>query len=132
MTSPHGAIRCLLVCTLTVGRGVGGPGSARGRKTLRTYINDEGEEVTEEVWEDGPAPLQQQQQPSTSPAAQTAAAVAGGHAKGNGAVAAKMAVKAPAAGGKMTKVSPQSRSEPFDPLGLALTRARDSLVWIGW
>ncbi|GIL47989.1 hypothetical protein Vafri_4712 [Volvox africanus] len=67
-------------------------GGARGRKVTRTYINDQGEEVTEEVWEDGPVPLQPQQQPQ-QPAVPPATAAAKG----------KPAAKPPAAGNKTAK-----------------------------
>jgi hypothetical protein len=53
---------------MAAGAGAGSGGSGgRGRKVTRTYINDDGEEVTEEVYEDGPAPLQPQQQPAVAP-----------------------------------------------------------------
>ncbi|GIL74956.1 hypothetical protein Vretifemale_4810 [Volvox reticuliferus] len=78
----------------------GGGCGARARKVTRTYINDQGEEVTEEVWEDGPVPLQPQQQPQQPavPPATAAARVGSG-----GAAAAKPAAKAPAAGSKTIK-----------------------------
>ncbi|KXZ43981.1 hypothetical protein GPECTOR_76g803 [Gonium pectorale] len=73
----------------------------RGRKVTKTYINDEGEEVTDEVYEDGPAPLQPQQ-PQQQPAVHPQSAAA---AKGTAKPAAKPAPakakgKAPAVGQK--------------------------------